>query len=285
MQMILTKVSFRNSPKSYSFKTDLSLEVGDLVVVETVQGLEMGSITAAPQISEVDLYDSGEIKPVLRKATDADKKTYEANQETEKKYLPKIKQMVRKSSTEMKVVSCELSLDGKRLLINFASENRVDFRELVRELAGEFHTRIEMKQIGSRDEVKIVGGLGPCGNPCCCKRFLGEFEHASIKMAKNQGLSPNPVKISGLCGRLMCCLSYENEHYTETNKLMPKIGTMVETPDGKGTAAYNNLLKRTVNVRMIPRYENAPADLREYPLEQLKFEKKNDGCPCKEDND
>lgn len=164
----------------------------------------------------------------------------------------------------MKLINAELLLDRSKIIISFTSEKRIDFRELVKLLAQEFKMKIELRQIGSRDEVKILGGMGICGRPCCCCKNTGDFEHVCIKMAKTQGLSLNPSSISGLCGRLLCCLSYENSQYVEILKQMPKINSEVTTPEGVGKVIYNNLLKKTVNVKINDNY-------REFPLEVLKF--------------
>ena len=160
-----------------------------------------------------------------------------------------VKQKVNELELEMKVDGVVISLDKTKITIYFTSDGRVDFRNLVKELATNFKSRIELKQIGPRDEVRCMGGFGPCGKVCCCKEFLNDFDHVTIKMAKTQNLSLNPTKISGLCGRLMCCLAYENEHYSETASLMPKINSEVITPNGKGVVMYNDLLKRQVTVK------------------------------------
>ena len=241
------------------------MKLGDYVVVDTARGLELGKV--ATPIKEEEVKEGNEpLKKVIRLATEEDIKAKGNNVLEAKKDKAKIIEIVNDFKLDMKIVSVELTLDKSKMLINFTSENRVDFRELVKTLASEFKTRIELRQIGPRDEVKILGGLGPCGRPCCCTKNTGDFEHVSIKMAKNQGLSLNPSNISGLCGRLMCCLSYENKHYAEALKLMPKVGSEVKTPDGVGTVLYNNLLKRTVEVK----FED---DKKEYAVSELEFNK------------
>lgn len=266
MQIKEVGINFEGQPKIYSFNpAGLNLKLGDYVVVDTARGLELGKV--ATPIKEEEVKEGNEpLKKVIRLATEEDVRAKENNILEAKKDKTKIIEIVNDFKLDMKIASVELTLDKSKMLINFTSENRVDFRELVKTLASEFKTRIELRQIGPRDEVKILGGLGPCGRPCCCTKNTGDFEHVSIKMAKNQGLSLNPSNISGLCGRLMCCLSYENKHYAEALKLMPKVGSEVKTPDGVGTVLYNNLLKRTVEVK----FED---DKKEYAVSELEFNK------------
>lgn len=266
MQIKEVGINFEGQPKIYSFNpAGLNLKLGDYVVVDTARGLELGKV--ATPIKEEEVKEGNEpLKKVIRLATEEDIKAKGNNVLEAKKDKTRIIEIVNDFKLDMKIVSVELTLDKSKMLINFTSENRVDFRELVKTLASEFKTRIELRQIGPRDEVKILGGLGPCGRPCCCTKNTGDFEHVSIKMAKNQGLSLNPSNISGLCGRLMCCLSYENKHYAEALKLMPKVGSEVKTPDGIGTVLYNNLLKRTVEVK----FED---DKKEYAVSELEFNK------------
>ena len=266
MQIKEVGINFEGQPKIYSFNpAGLNLKLGDYVVVDTARGLELGKV--ATPIKEEEVKEGNEpLKKVIRLATEEDIKAKGNNILEAKKDKTKIIEIVNDFKLDMKIVSVELTLDKSKMLINFTSDNRVDFRELVKTLASEFKTRIELRQIGPRDEVKILGGLGPCGRPCCCTKNTGDFEHVSIKMAKNQGLSLNPSNISGLCGRLMCCLSYENKHYAEALKLMPKVGSEVKTPDGIGTVLYNNLLKRTVEVK----FED---DKKEYAVSELEFNK------------
>lgn len=266
MQIKEVGINFEGQPKIYSFNpAGLNLKLGDYVVVDTARGLELGKV--ATPIKELEVKEEDEpLKKVIRLATEEDIKAKGNNVLEAKKDKTRIIEIVNDFKLDMKIVSVELTLDKSKMLINFTSDNRVDFRELVKTLASEFKTRIELRQIGPRDEVKILGGLGPCGRPCCCTKNTGDFEHVSIKMAKNQGLSLNPSNISGLCGRLMCCLSYENKHYAEALKLMPKVGSEVKTPDGVGTVLYNNLLKRTVEVK----FED---DKKEYAVSELEFNK------------
>ena len=266
MQVKEVGINFEGQPKIYSFDpAGLNLKLSDFVVVETARGLELGKV--ATEEKNIVIKEGNEpLKKVIRLATEEDKKNKEENILEARKDKTRIIEIIKDFNLEMKIVSVELTLDRSKMLISFTSDNRVDFRELVKALAGEFKTRIELRQIGPRDEVKILGGLGPCGRPCCCTKNTGDFEHVSIKMAKNQGLSLNPSNISGLCGRLMCCLSYENKHYEEALRLMPKVGSIVKTPDGDGTVLYNNLFKRTVEVK----FED---DKKEYAVSELKFDK------------
>ena len=211
------------------------------------------------------------IKDILRKATDKDLETDKQNQIKADKCLKTVRAESRKLGLEMKIVSATYTFDGSKVLIDFTAEDRVDFRELLKVLASELKTRIELRQIGQRDEVKIKGGIGPCGEICCCSRFLNEFEHVTVKMAKNQGLSLSPTKISGLCGRLMCCLSYENAAYEEVLSKMPKMNALVMTPSGKGNVVYNDLLKERVTVK-IPQGEDS-FNVVEFGVGEIKWDK------------
>lgn len=274
MQTKVIGVKFCDGGKVYDFSPNgFHLNIGDKVVVETVRGQDFGTV-AVPErtIERADMDEP--LKDVLRIATAGDFKQAQKIQALNKKYMEETKKIVEEFGLEMKIVSCDTSFDEQKININFTSENRVDFRELVKELGSKFKARIELRQIGARDEVKVMGGLGPCGKVCCCREFLNDFEHVSIKMPKVQGLSLNPTKISGLCGRLMCCLGYENAHYSETFKLMPRINSEVETPDGKGVVVYNNLLKRLVQVR-IGAKDDPTSQIVEFPLEKIKIKAKN----------
>ncbi len=271
MQVEKVEISYTQGGKVYSFSPNgLKLHVGDVVVVDTSRGNELGYVHSEIQL--VDGYEyADQLKNVLRIATPGDIKQKEENKQKEIEIKDKTEEIAKRLNLDMKITAAELNLDRSKVVISFTSDNRVDFRELVKELATTFKTRIELRQIGSRVETQVLGGLGPCGRPVCCNTFLQDFDHATIKMAKNQGLSLNPTKISGLCGRLMCCLSYENNHYAETLKVMPKVNKMVETPDGTGKVIYNDLLKRRVTVK----FDNGDvSDVKEYDVEQLKW--KND---------
>lgn len=274
MQTKIVGVKFSDGGKIYDFSPNqLHVNIGDNVIVETVRGLDFG--TVATPIKTIERAETDEpLKDVVRIATRQDIAQLKKIQAQNKKFLEETKKIVEDFGLEMKIISCDMSFDEQKININFTSENRVDFRELVKELGSRFKARIELRQIGARDEVKIMGGLGPCGKVCCCREFLNDFEHVSIKMPKVQGLSLNPTKISGLCGRLMCCLGYENAHYSETFRLMPRINSEVETPEGKGTVVYNNLLKRLVQVR-IGKKDDPTSQILEFPLDKIKIKAKN----------
>lgn len=229
------------------------VSIGNKIIVETSRGLEVAKVVSKlfKEKEEVENEENqNEVFAFVRMASEKDLKIDKENEKLAEQVKAETKKLVRKHNLEMKVSDVSVVLDKSKIIISFTAENRVDFRELVKELASMFKTRIELRQIGSRDETRAMGGFGPCGKECCCKQFLNEFEHVSIKMAKTQNLSLNPTKVSGLCGRLLCCLGYENEHYSETSKLMPKVGSAVITPVGKGKVVYNDLLKRIVQVKV-----------------------------------
>ncbi len=249
-------VRFKEGGKIYYFSPGgANLKSGDQVIVETSKGLEFGIV--AKKNSEVE--DDKVIKPlkrVVRIANSSDIKTVKDNREQEKKMFGICEEKIAKYGLEMKLVSVEYAFDGSKVLFCFTSDNRVDFRELVKDLASTFHTRIELRQIGVRDETKMKGGLGMCGRPLCCELYLGDFQPVSIKMAKEQGLSLNPAKISGNCGRLMCCLKYEQDSYEHLLSVTPKVGAIVDTAEGKGRVIEVNLLKGTLKV-MLDRFPDA----------------------------
>ncbi len=243
------KIIFAGSPVNHLVACDENISLGDKIIVETSRGIELAEVVMLNAKKEEKENKEEEIKFVSL-AKDKDINTFEANILEAYKIKEKVKELAKKESLEMKIDEVFISLDKSKVTIYFTAENRVDFRNLVKELASNLKSRIELKQVGARDEVRCMGGIGPCGKSCCCKDFLNDFDHVTIKMAKNQNLSLNPAKISGLCGRLMCCLAYENEHYAETNALMPKINSEVITPSGKGTVVYNDILKREVTVKI-----------------------------------
>ena len=246
----IISVRFKNGGKQYYFNPNgLKFEEGDGVVVETSRGVEYGECTQANTlIDEMEL--TAPLRPVLRAATAEDKETVEKNKEKEAKAFQVCQDKIIEHGLDMKLVEVEYSFEGNKILFFFTSEGRVDFRALVKDLAGTLHARIELRQIGVRDEAKMLGGLGICGRPFCCAQFLNEFQPVSIKMAKTQNLSLNPTKISGTCGRLMCCLKYEQDAYVDLVKRAPKAESFVETPDGAGTVTNVNLLRETVQVRL-----------------------------------
>lgn len=227
----LAPVRFNKNSKYYYFSTHLDLKKGDKVVVETIRGLEMGEIVSdLKELGEFKLQT--ELKPIIRKANLTDLEIYEINKTKAEQSFKICKQIVKESGLDMNMISCEYTLDASKVIFMYTSDGRVDFRELLKQLAAVFKCRIELRQIGPRDKARIVGGIGNCGLPLCCNTFLGEFEGVSINMAKNQLLAINIDKISGACGRLLCCLKYEDDAYTELKKKFPKIG-MKHTFDGK----------------------------------------------------
>ena len=249
-------VRFRNNAKIYYFDPcGLSLNAGEHVVIDTARGDEFGLCTGANhtvRAAEVVLP----LRKVLRRATAQDERTNQENLQKEKKAFEVCQQKIQERGMQMQLVSAECAFDGSKILFFFTADGRVDFRELVKDLASVFRTRIELRQIGVRDKAKMVGGLGVCGRPFCCKEFLDDFQPVSIKMAKTQNLSLNPTKISGTCGRLMCCLKYEQEAYEDLLKTAPKNESFVDTPDGRGTVTEVNLLRQCVKVRMEDHPEN-----------------------------
>ncbi len=243
-------VKFESTGKVYYFAPNgMKINKGTQVIVETSRGLECGVV--ANENTKINKQEVTQpLKKVLRIATKEDILKVEENIEKEKKAFAVCEEKILTHKLDMKLVDVEYTFDGTKILFYFTSDGRVDFRELVKDLAAQFKTRIELRQIGVRDEAKLLGGLGTCGRPFCCKTFLNGFQPVSIKMAKEQGLSLNPVKISGTCGRLMCCLKYEQEAYTQLLKTTPKIGALVMTNEGKGVVVDQNLLTGKLTVRL-----------------------------------
>ena len=252
-------VRFRTAGKIYYFDPlNFQVKRGDHVIVETARGVEYGTVVGSPREVEDDKVVQP-LKPVLRVATERDDEQEAGNKAKEKEAFKICQEKIRKHGLEMKLIDAEYTFDNNKVLFYFTADGRVDFRELVKDLAGVFKTRIELRQIGVRDESKMIGGLGICGQPFCCSRFLKDFQPVSIKMAKEQGLSLNPTKISGACGRLMCCLSYEENAYEYLNSIMPMVGSTVRTPDGLGTVLEVNPISGYLRVRcgteaLTPRY-------------------------------
>ena len=243
-------VQFRAGSKIYYFAPgDLTVAAGDHVIIETARGPEYGTCTGGNhQVPFRDIVPP--LRRVIRLATEADHRVLANNQVKEKRAFDICQQKIQEHKLDMQLVSAEYAFDGSKILFFFTADDRVDFRELVKNLAGIFRTRIELRQIGVRDKAKMVGGLGICGRPFCCAQFLDDFQPVSIKMAKTQNLSLNPTKISGTCGRLMCCLKYEQEAYEDLLKTSPKPESFVDTPEGRGTVVDVNLLRQSVKVRM-----------------------------------
>jgi Uncharacterized homolog of PSP1 len=271
-------VRFKNVGKVYYFDPDgNALKKGDKVIVETARGIECGEVA----MENREVPEDGIIHPLkklIRTATETDLKKVADNAEKQKSAFDICDKKIADHKLDMKLVDVEYTFDNNKILFYFTADGRVDFRELVKDLASVFRTRIELRQIGVRDEAKMLGGLGICGKPFCCSTFLGEFQPVSIKMAKEQGLSLNPVKISGTCGRLMCCLKYEQEAYLDLLRTTPKVGAIVSTPDGKGTVTDLNLLTGTLKIRLDRAPEAAPAsfNVKEVKLvkdAQIKLEK------------
>ena len=262
-------VRFRGGCKNYYFNPNGNqVKMGDQVIVETAQGPEFATCTEGNH----EVEDSAIVKPLspmLRMATDSDRRTVEQNKKRESEAFDICEKKIAAHGLEMKLVNVSASFDGNKIIFYFTADGRVDFRELVRDLAGVFRARIELRQIGVRDEAKMIGGLGICGRPFCCSQFLGDFQPVSIKMAKEQNLSLNPTKISGVCGRLMCCLKNEQETYEELNKKLPGLGDTVTTPDGlTGTVHSVNVLRQRVKVIV---EINDEKEIQEFPVDDLKF--------------
>lgn len=271
-------VRFRQAGKIYFFAPGkLHIKKGDKVIVETARGVEFGSVVAGPkEVEDEEIMQP--LKPVIRVATEEDKRTEEKNREKEKEAFDICLEKIRKHNLDMKLINAEYTFDNNKVLFYFTADGRIDFRELVKDLAAVFRTRIELRQIGVRDETKIRGGIGICGRPLCCNTYLSEFAPVSIKMAKEQNLSLNPTKISGVCGRLMCCLTNEEETYEELNSRLPVLGDLVTTNDGlKGEVQSVSVLRQLVKV--VVTLEDDEKEIREYKVSELRFKprkKKND---------
>lgn len=266
-------VRFRTAGKIYYFSPkELSIKRGDHVIVETARGIEFGTVVMPPtEVEEKKVVQP--LKPVLRLASEKDIEQEASNRKKEKEAFQICLEKIRKHKLEMKLIDAEYTFDNNKVLFYFTADGRIDFRELVKDLAAVFKTRIELRQIGVRDETKIVGGIGICGRPLCCHTYLADFAPVSIKMAKEQNLSLNPTKISGVCGRLMCCLNNEEEIYEELNKKLPNVGDYVTTEDGlKGEVQSVNILRQLVKVLV---EVNDEKELKEYKAEQLRFKKRH----------
>lgn len=270
-------VRFRTAGKIYYFDPgELDIKTGDMVIVETARGIECGKVVIAKrEVPEEEVVLP--LKNVIRVATDEDLQHVEENKAKEVEAFKICLEKIKKHGLEMKLIDVEYTFDNNKILFYFTADGRVDFRELVKDLASVFRTRIELRQIGVRDEAKMMGALGPCGRTLCCCTHLCEFHPVSIKMAKEQSLSLNPSKISGTCGRLMCCLKYEQENYEYLLKKMPKVDAVVKTPHGPGTVVYVNLLKERIKVKLD---DEQDADIMEYHIDEVEIvkdaEKKND---------
>ena len=252
-------IRFQENGKVYDFDPgELTLLPGELVVVETARGIECGTVARANRTASEEREDR---KPVLRRATAEDRRRQEENAQKAREAMQICQERIAAHGLEMKLVDAEYAFDNSKITFNFTADGRVDFRNLVKDLAATLHTRIELHQIGVRDEAKKLGGIGICGQPFCCSRFLRDFQPVSIKMAKEQGLSLNPTKISGSCGRLMCCLKYEQDTYEELIKMSPKVGAVVMTPEGRGVVTDSNILTGKIKVRLDKNVDGPAVDM------------------------
>ena len=263
-------VRFKEVGKVYYFDPNgIQMKKGDMAIVETARGVECGEVAMENrEIEDKDIVHP--LKKMIRKATQGDLKKVEENRKKERHAFEICEKKILDHKLEMKLVDVEYTFDNNKILFYFTADGRVDFRELVKDLASVFRTRIELRQIGVRDEAKMMGGLGICGRPFCCTSFLGEFQPVSIKMAKEQGLSLNPVKISGTCGRLMCCLKYEQAAYSDLLRTTPKNGAVVNTPEGRGVVVDVNLLTGMLKVRMDRAPEAAPMSFHSKQVKVIK---------------
>ncbi|MGE4213443.1 MAG: stage 0 sporulation family protein [Anaerotignaceae bacterium] len=261
-------IRFKKAGKVYYFDPDgLKIEEGQFAIVETARGVEYGSVVKGNTlVKDEEVFQP--LKKVMRVATDEDKKQEEEDKIKEKEAFAICEEKINKHSLVMKLVDVEITFDHNKLIFYFTSDGRVDFRELVKELAAVFRTRIELRQIGVRDEAKMLNGIGICGRSLCCATFLGDFTPVSIKMAKEQNLSLNPTKISGICGRLMCCLKYEEDVYEELNKNLPNVGDTISTPDGTGDILSVNVLMQMVKA-VVRKKENDPPTIGFYKVEEI----------------
>ena len=263
-------VRFRKAGKVYFFSPGkFQIEQGSHVIVETARGVEYGWVVTGPkEVKDEDVVQP--LKSVIRLATDQDRRTVEKNKEREREAFQICQEKIQKHGLEMKLIDAEYTFDNNKVLFYFTADGRIDFRDLVKDLASVFRTRIELRQIGVRDETKIRGGIGICGRSLCCSTYLSEFSAVSIRMAKEQNLSLNPTKISGVCGRLMCCLTNEQEIYEELNRHLPSVGDSVTTSDGlRGTVHSLSVLRKLVKV--IVNLENDEKEIREYHVDDLRF--------------
>lgn len=263
-------VRFRTAGKIYFFAPGkFDIKQGDNVIVETARGVEFGRVVSGPrEVEDEEVVQP--LKSVIRPANDQDRKTVEKNKQKEKEAFKICLEKIRKHKLEMKLIDVEYTFDGNKILFYFTADGRIDFRELVKDLAAVFRTRIELRQIGVRDETKIRGGIGICGRPLCCSTYLTEFSAVSIKMAKEQNLSLNPTKISGVCGRLMCCLTNEEETYEVLNSQLPSVGDTVTTKD-ELTGVVHSLSVLRRQVKVVVNLENDEKEIREYQADDLKF--------------
>ncbi len=265
--IMIVGIKFRDTGKTYYFSPkDIKFREGEGVICETARGVEYGKVCQPNrEVSESEIVSP--LKEVQRKATPEDEKRQAENLEKRKDIIKTATQKVADRNLEMKIVDAEYTFDRQKIIIYFTAAGRIDFRELVKDLASAFHVRIELRQIYERDEIKLQGALAACGRPCCCTTYLHDFDKVTIKMAKIQGLSLNPQKISGCCGKLMCCLKYENDYYQKTYSEMPKVGSMARTPDGEGQVTANDILRREVTVKITT--ADGGIEVKTYPLDRI----------------
>ena len=263
-------VRFRTAGKVYYFDPlDFDIKKGDHVIVETARGIEFGTVVGGiKQVADDEVVQP--LKPVLRVASERDVEQEADNKRREKEAYRICLEKIREHELDMKLIDAEYTFDNNKVLFYFTADGRIDFRELVKDLAAVFKTRIELRQIGVRDESRMIGGFGICGRPFCCNTFLTDFQPVSIKMAKEQGLSLNPTKISGTCGRLMCCLKYEQDTYEHLLRVTPKVGAIVDTPEGKGKVIENNLITGMLKVSLDRRPDAAPLVINRHSVKLLK---------------
>jgi len=274
-------VRFRYAGKVYYFDpVDIKLEQGEKVIVETARGVECGEVVN-PAMEVDDSEVVAPLKKVMRKATEEDLNQVEDNRKKSEEAYQICLEKIQKHNLDMKLIDVEYTFDNNKILFYFTADGRIDFRELVKDLAAVFRTRIELRQIGVRDEAKMMGGLGVCGRSLCCSTHLTEFHPVSIKMAKEQSLSLNPTKISGTCGRLMCCLKYEQEAYEDLLRRIPRVGALVQTPVGTGSVMYVSLLEEKVKVKLD---NNNDPDLKEYHVSEIKLIKDVEKAPETEED-
>ena len=267
-------VRFKKAGKIYYFDPDkIEIDQNDFVIVETARGMEFGIVAVGPkEVGEDDIISP--LKPVIRLALEEDFQINKDNKEKAKEAMIICQEKVKDHKLDMNLVDVEYTFDNNKVIFYFTSDNRIDFRELVKDLASVFKTRIELRQIGVRDEAKIIGGIGPCGQITCCTRFLGEFAPVSIKMAKEQSLSLNPTKISGLCGRLMCCLKYEQDTYEELLVGMPSVGAIIKAPDGTGVVISSYTLLQRVRAKI--KLADGTEDIFQYGIDEIELTGKYD---------
>ena len=271
MQVEVIDAKFHRGSHSYSFSPNgLDIKKGDYVIVETEKGRDLVKVVSDRHMVSIDSLVEP-LKNVVKIAEPKELDEAKNNYQKAEKLFPEAKKLIDEEGLEMKVISVECNYNFSRLTINFTAENRVDFRDLVKKLAEHFKTRIELRQIGPRDTARILGGYGSCGLECCCHKGFGIDDHISIKMAKNQGLSLNPNSINGICGKMLCCLAYENKYYTEVLKIMPKVNSIVKTPDGEGKVMYNDLLKQVVTVKF---EDEDSSEIKEYNVSELEVKDK-----------